>query len=37
MSWLNADLIQAINNVSWSDGIGTLIILLVAYAIFKRL
>ncbi len=37
MSWLNADLIQAINNVSWFDGIGTLIVLLVAYAIFKKL
>ena len=37
MNWLDAELIQAINEISWFDGIGTLVVLLVVYAIFKRI
>tara|TARA_Y100001949_G_C15811304_1_gene253619 strand:+ start:111 stop:239 length:129 start_codon:yes stop_codon:yes gene_type:complete len=35
MDWLTADLINAINNVSWFDGIGTIVVLLGAYAVYK--
>ncbi len=35
MDWITADLIDAINETSWFDGIGTIIILLVAYAVYK--
>jgi hypothetical protein len=32
---ITADLINAINDTSWFDGIGTLVVLLIAYAIYK--
>lgn len=35
MEWLTADLIDAINETSWFDGIGTIIVLLIAYAAFR--
>ena len=35
MDWLTADLIEAINNTSWFDGIGTIVVLLGAYAVYK--
>lgn len=35
MDWLSADLIYAINDTSWVDGIGTIIVLLGAYAGYK--
>lgn len=35
MDWLTSDLIEAINNTSWVDGIGTIVILLVAYFVYK--
>ena len=35
MDWITADLIAAINNTSWVDGIGTIIVLLLAYAAFR--
>jgi len=35
MEWLTADLINAINETSWFDGIGTIVVLLVAYAAFR--
>jgi hypothetical protein len=35
MDWLTADLIDAMNNTSWFDGIGTIVVLLCAYALFK--
>lgn len=35
MDWLTADLIDAINNTSWVDGIGTIIVLLLGYAAFR--
>ena len=35
MDWITADLVDAINNTSWSDGIGTIVVLLGAYAVYK--
>ena len=35
MDWFTADLVYAINETSWVDGIGTIVVLLVAYACFK--
>lgn len=35
MEWLTADLLDAINETSWFDGIGTIIVLLIAYAAFR--
>ena len=35
MDWITADLIDAINETSWFDGIGTIIVLLIAYAVYK--
>lgn len=35
MDWLTADLIDAINETSWFDGIGTIVVLLIAYAAFR--
>ena len=35
MDWISADLVEAINNTSWVDGIGTIIILLGAYAGYR--
>jgi hypothetical protein len=35
MDWFTADLIYAMNETSWVDGIGTIIVLLVAYAAFR--
>ena len=32
---LSADLINAMNETSWVDGIGTIIVLLIAYAAYK--
>ena len=32
---LSADLIHAMNETSWVDGIGTIIVLLIAYAAYK--
>ena len=35
MDWMTADLLKAINETSWFDGIGTIVVLLGAYAIYK--
>ena len=35
MDWITADLIDAINETSWFDGIGTILILLATYAAYK--
>lgn len=35
MDWMTADLLTAINETSWFDGIGTIVVLLGAYAIYK--
>jgi hypothetical protein len=35
MDWITAELIDAINNTSWVDGIGTIIVLLTAYAGYR--
>lgn len=35
MSWLDANLIEAMNETSWFDGIGTIVVLLVAYGIYR--
>ena len=35
MDWITADLIETINNISWFDGIGTLVVLLGAYTVYK--
>tara|TARA_S200002703_G_scaffold138767_1_gene129124 strand:- start:1429 stop:1554 length:126 start_codon:yes stop_codon:yes gene_type:complete len=35
MDWVTADLIDAMNNTSWFDGIGTIIVLLLAYAAYR--
>jgi hypothetical protein len=35
MDWITADLIDAINETSWFDGIGTIVVLLIAYAVYK--
>lgn len=35
MDFLTADLINAINETSWFDGIGTIVVLLAAYAVYK--
>ena len=35
MDWLTADLIDAMNETSWFDGIGTIIVLLAAYAAYR--
>jgi len=35
MDWLTADLIDAMNNTSWFDGIGTIVVLLLAYAAYR--
>lgn len=32
---ISADLINAMNETSWVDGIGTIIVLLIAYAAYK--
>lgn len=32
---LSADLIYAMNETSWVDGIGTIIVLLIAYAAYR--
>ncbi len=32
---ITAELLQVINDTSWADGIGTLVVLLVAYAVYK--
>ena len=35
MDWITSDLIEAINETSWVDGIGTIAVLLVAYAAYR--
>ena len=35
MDWITADLIDAINETSWFAGIGTIVVLLIAYAVYK--
>ena len=35
MDWVTSDLIDAINNTSWFDGIGTIVVLLGAYFVYK--
>jgi hypothetical protein len=35
MDWVTADLIDAMNNTSWFDGIGTIVVLLLAYAAYR--
>lgn len=35
MDWFTADLIYAMNETSWVDGIGTIIVLLGAYAGYR--
>jgi|TARA_B100001094_G_C17655033_1_gene541536 hypothetical protein len=35
MDWLTADLIDAMNETSWFDGIGTIVVLLAAYAAYR--
>ena len=35
MDWLTADLINAMNETSWVDGIGTIVVLLLAYAAYR--
>jgi|TARA_B100001094_G_C17611318_1_gene521358 hypothetical protein len=35
MDWLTADLIDAMNETSWFDGIGTIFVLLLAYAAYR--
>ena len=35
MDWITADLIDAINETSWVDGIGTIVVLLLGYAGYK--
>jgi len=35
MDWITAELIDSINNTSWVDGIGTIIVLLAAYAGYR--
>ena len=35
MDWFTADLIYAMNETSWFDGIGTIVVLLVAYAAYR--
>ena len=36
MDWINAELTaSAINNTSWVDGIGTIVVLLLGYAGYK--
>lgn len=35
MDWFTADLIYAMNETSWVDGIGTIVVLLAAYAAFR--
>ena len=37
MDWVTADLIDAMNNTSWLDGIGTIVVLLLAYAAYTRI
>ena len=32
---ITADLIRALNETSWVDGIGTIVVLLVAYAAYR--
>ena len=32
---ITAELLQVINDTSWTDGIGTIVELLVAYAVYK--
>jgi hypothetical protein len=32
---ITAELLQVINETSWTDGIGTLAVLLIAYALYK--
>jgi hypothetical protein len=32
---ITAELLQVMNETSWVDGIGTIIVLLIAYAIYK--
>ena len=32
---INADLIEAMNETSWVDGIGTIVVLLLAYAAYR--
>ena len=35
MDWLTADLIDAMNETSWFDGIGTIVVLLAVYAAYR--
>ena len=35
MDWLTSDLIYALNDTSWVDGIGTIVVLLLGYAGYK--
>ncbi len=35
MDWFTADLINAMNEISWFDGIGTIVVLLAAYAAYR--
>ena len=35
MDWFIADLINAMNETSWFDGIGTIVVLLAAYAAYR--
>tara|TARA_R110002050_G_scaffold266680_1_gene408119 strand:+ start:328 stop:453 length:126 start_codon:yes stop_codon:yes gene_type:complete len=35
MDWFTADLIEAMNETSWFDGIGTIVVLLCAYAAYR--
>lgn len=32
---ITAELLQVMNETSWVDGIGTIVVLLIAYAIYK--
>tara|TARA_X000000950_G_scaffold288701_1_gene406858 strand:- start:5158 stop:5283 length:126 start_codon:yes stop_codon:yes gene_type:complete len=32
---ITAELLQVMNETSWADGIGTIVVLLIAYAIYK--
>ena len=35
MDWFTADLINAMNETSWVDGIGNIVVLLLAYAAYR--
>lgn len=35
MDWVTADLVNAVNETSWFDGIGTIVVLLFAYTAYR--